>query len=84
MNNIATSVIRTVVPAIVGAVVAWLVARGVEVDPATEAQLVAALTALLTGVYYALVRLAERRWPEAGWLLGTAKQPTYVHERELR
>lgn len=84
MNDLATSIIRTIVPTVVGAVIAWLVARGVTVDPATEAQLTAALVAVLTGVYYALARLAERKWPNAGWLLGTPKQPTYVTEDELR
>ena len=63
MNDLVTSIIRTVVPTVVGAVLAWLLARGVTVDPATETQLTAALVALLTAVYYAAARLAESRWP---------------------
>lgn len=87
MNDLAVSIIRTVVPTVVGAVVAWLVfvgavvawlvARGINIDDTTAAQLVAALTAVLTAVYYAVARLAERKWPNAGWLLGTPKQPSY-------
>lgn len=71
------SLIRTYVPIAVGAVLAWLASRGVNVDDGAAQGLVAFLTALLSALYYAVARLLESRWPQAGWLLGSPKQPTY-------
>lgn len=75
MNPFAASLIRTIVPIIVGAVLSWLALVGLDVDPAGSAGLSTFLTALLTGGYYALVRLVETRVPQVGWLLGLAKSP---------
>jgi len=73
-----TSHIRTIVPA----GMAWLLTRAgeqwggswLEVDGE-------ALTTLVVfgvlAVYYAAARALEHRWPRAGWLLGSPKQPTY-------
>lgn len=73
-----TSLIRTLVPILVG----WLLSLGVvSAAGVTEEQLTLALTGLLTVagqvVYYLLLRLAEQRWPAAGVLLGSRRQPTY-------
>jgi len=72
-----TAHIRTYVPIFVG----WCLARigetlggPLDVDGAT---LSAAVTGLVIAVYYAAARYAEQRWPAAGWLLGSRKQPTY-------
>lgn len=67
---------RTVVPLIVGALVAWLAHAGIGVDSA-------AATAWLTGAfsagYYALFRLLEAHVsPAWGWLLGLARPPAYA------
>jgi hypothetical protein len=43
----------------------------------TEADLTTAVTALVTGVYYVAARLLEQRWPAAGVLLGSRRQPAY-------
>lgn len=77
MNDLAISVIRTVVPSIVGAVLAFLTARGIELDAEAAANLTGFLTALLGGLYYVVVRLIERKHPKAGVLLGKAKTPEY-------
>lgn len=75
MNTTITSLIRTYVPVAVGAVVAWLLALGVNLDDQTTAGLTAALTGVITAVYYTLVRLLETRYPWVGALLGVPKSP---------
>lgn len=77
MTNFVLSLIRTYVPIAVGAVVAWLVTLGVEVDVNTQAGLVVALTGVLQAVYYTVVRLLEKKFPKVGVLLGSATTPTY-------
>lgn len=79
MNDLVVSWIRTAVPVAVGAVLAWLASvAGVVVSPNASAGLTAGITAVLAAVYYALVRLAEKRWPWVGVLLGAMRQPTYT------
>lgn len=77
MSDLVVSLIRTYVPVVVGTVIAWLVAQGIDVTPETEVQLVAGLTGIISAAYYGVVRLLERRWPVVGYLLGSKKQPTY-------
>lgn len=65
-------------PTIVGAVLGWFTARGLELPADAEAQLTGFLMWLATAVYYVAVRLAETYLsPKFGWLLGLAKQPSY-------
>lgn len=78
MNDFVTSLIRTYVPIGVGALAAWLTARGIEVDAVTAQGLVPFLTAVFSGGYYLAVRLAEKKWPQVGWLLGQAKAVKYT------
>lgn len=68
------SIIRTVVPVVVGSAITWLAARGVDIDGQAVAS---AVTTIATAVYYGIVRAAESRWPRAGWLLGVARAPRY-------
>lgn len=79
ISDTIVSVIRTVVPAIVGTVIAWLASRWFDLsqyENAVNAWLVPACIA----VYYALVRLLERKWPVFGVLLGARKQPVYIDQ----
>ena len=69
------SFLRTIVPAIVGAVVAYLVSLGLEVDEDFEKALTAVLFAVFTGLYYLIVRVIEMKLPIVGVLLGYAKSP---------
>jgi hypothetical protein len=79
MKALFDSLVRTVVPLIVGAVISFFVTRGVPLDPEFESTLTIALTAAFTGVYYIAVRLFEVYVsPKFGWLLGLAKQPEYA------
>lgn len=77
MSDMFTSIIRTWVPTMVGAVLSWLAVQGVELDAGTEQSLVIGLTGALTAVYYALARFLEQRFSWAGYLLGSKKQPSY-------
>jgi uncharacterized membrane protein len=71
------SLIRTWVPIAVGVVIAWLTAHGVSTDPTVSAGFVAGFTGLLSGAYYALVRLLEAKFPFLGVLLGVPKSASY-------
>lgn len=80
------SVVRSIVPVIVGALLSLpfapdvMDALGVDQDKVTTAVtlVVAALVAALSGVYYSLVRWAETRWPNVGVLLGWIGAPLYA------
>ena len=78
MNSLVTSIIRTWTPMIVGAIVAWLAAKGIKVDAASADGLVAFLTGLFSALYYLIARFLEAHYPKAGWLLGVPAQPNYV------
>jgi hypothetical protein len=75
MTVFIAGLIRTVVPAIVGALAAWLVSLGLDLPADAYEGLTAALGLLFTGIYYAVVRLIEDRVPQFGCLLGLAKSP---------
>lgn len=81
MNNLVTSIIRTVIPVLVGTVITWLqINLGVTVDDATSATLVSTATGITIAAYYVAVRWLETRFPKIGWLLGLAKAPGYSDE----
>lgn len=79
MSDFFTSLIRTYVPIIVGAVAGWLTAKGVHVDANAVAGLTAFLGGLFSAVYYLAVRLLEKKFPSAGVLLGSTKKPVYTN-----
>lgn len=84
MNNFMTSIVRTYVPIVVGSVLSFLAVRyGLAVTPDIENQLVAGLTGLIIAVYYGIVRLLERKFPQVGVLLGSAQKPVYVEPANL-
>ena len=70
------SILRTLVPVAVGAVIGWLASAGITADPQLEAALGAALTAAGTAAYYVVARLLEVHVsPHFGWLLGSTQSP---------
>lgn len=74
--QIFPSVIRTIVPMIVGWILAQLAIRGLNLPPDTVTQVV---TWVITAAYYGLARVLETRFkPVWGWLLGLPKAPTYA------
>lgn len=78
ISDTMAGIIRTAVPAVVGAGVAFAAAHGIAVDTNTVNQLVYMLTPLFIAVYYAAVRLLENKFPQAGWLLGFPASPSYA------
>ncbi|WP_084963765.1 hypothetical protein [Thermoactinospora rubra] len=72
------SIIRTVVPVIVGVLLGWAAKVGLDLPEGPVTQLV---TIVITGAYYALARWVESWWPAAGRILLAAgltkKQPSY-------
>lgn len=74
MSDYVVSLVRTLAPVVAGAAATWLIKVGIEIDSAALESLI---FAVVTGVWYAIVRWAEDRFPWAGWLLGIRKQPVY-------
>ena len=79
VHNYVTSVIRTGVQLTVGALVAWLLALGIDVGAEANTGLTIGLTALVVGIYYAVVRLVEPKLPAflRAILMG-GKPPVYT------
>jgi hypothetical protein len=74
-----SSVVRTLFPLIVGAVIAFLVKSGIPTAGDFTETLTTLLTVAFSGVYYIAVRLLETYvTPKFGWLLGLAKTVTYA------
>lgn len=73
------SIVRTVVPLIVGVVVGQAARLGLDLGPGAVTAIV---TAVVGTVYYGLARLVEERWPAAGRVLLalglTRQKPEYV------
>ena len=81
MGDLLVSLIRTYVPAVVGAVIGWVVVTfGFEVPKEQVAELTAYATTAALALYYLAARLLERWHPVFGWLLGSKKQPEYPPE----
>ena len=73
-NSLLPSVLRTVVPVVVG----YLLTLGVISSSVDEPTLTTAVTGVVTVAYYVVVRLVETYVsPKFGWLLGYAKTPEY-------
>lgn len=82
LHDYLISLIRTAVPAGVGALLAWLASRaGIVLDSDSSTALTAGVVAVAIGGYYALVRALEVRWPVVGTLLGRRAQPSYDDTR---
>jgi len=77
MSDTLVSLIRTWVPVAVGAGLAWLATLGLSIGDDLTAEASIALTGVAVAIYYSAVRLAERRWPWLGILLGRRDEPTY-------
>jgi uncharacterized membrane protein YcaP (DUF421 family) len=70
--DLAPSFVRTAVPLIVGPLIARY---GFDADDPTVSVVI---SAVVSYVYYVIVRVLELKAPTLGYLLGIAKQPTYV------
>ena len=75
MSDLSKSIIRSVTPIIVGAVVALLAHLGLsEFSGAASAEVVV----LVAAAYSAGVRVLEKKWPQLGILLGVPGAPAYA------
>ncbi len=74
MSDYVISVIRTVVPAAVGLILAQLLKLGIEVDAGA---LTVVIDGVLIGAWYAVARWIESNVPWLSWINGIRKQPSY-------
>lgn len=77
ISDYVASIIRTVVPTAVGAIISWAVSLGITLPASAKDLLTPALAFAAAILYYLLVRWLEKRWPKLGVLLGVPKQPVY-------
>jgi hypothetical protein len=73
-----TAVIRTIVPSIVGFLLAFLASHNIHVSADVQEYLTGLLTVALGGAYYVVASALQSRWPLAGLLLGSTARPTYT------
>lgn len=79
LASYAVSLIRTVVPVLVGRLLSLPLVHPV-VDALgirDTANVATTVTAALIVAFYALSRALEQKWPKAGWLLGIPSAPVY-------
>lgn len=77
MTDYIASLIRTYVPAVVGAVLV-VIGNALDLGTLDTADNRTKVVGAIFVVYYAVVRLAEKKWPKLGWLLGLPKPPSYT------
>lgn len=75
MTAFTLSLIRTWVPVIAGSIISWLAVMGLQIDTEGEKGLTIFLTGLLIGLYYLIIRLIGKKFPQIEVLLGSAKSP---------
>ncbi|WP_432789230.1 hypothetical protein QYM46_12900 [Brevibacterium sp. K11IcPPYGO002] len=73
-----TSIIRTVVPIIVGAIASALATVGFELSDEGRELIGTVLGALIAIAYYIIARALEQKFPNAGVLLGKPSRPVYL------
>lgn len=66
MTNTTRNIIRTAVPSLVGAAVAYITKATAHVSPTV----LAVVFPVATTAYYTLVRLLEEKFPKMSWLIG--------------
>lgn len=72
----APSIVRTLVPVVVGQIAAYLATIGVILPEDVMAAVTVVLGFAFTSVYYIVVRWLEQKWPKLGALLGWASVPS--------
>jgi hypothetical protein len=77
MTDFFASLIRTYAPALVG-VVLVAIGNALDVGGLDTADNRAKVVGAIFVLYYAGIRLLEKKYPRAGWLLGLAKTPGYT------
>lgn len=76
-KDIWTSIVRTLTPVVVGALITFFSTHGYTFNDEAMQGMRVFIEALFTTGYYLIARILEIVHPNFGWLLGWAKQPTY-------
>ena len=85
MNPFAASLIRTIVPIVVGSILGLLATIGLNIDVEGQQGLLTLINSMFVGGYYLTIRWIETKVPQVGWLLGLAKTPdTYTADTKGR
>ena len=74
---VASQIRTIVVPGIVAVLATWAAYAHMTLNPDAAT----AVTGLLAFAYWLIVRLLERKWPKAGWLLLFPVPPSYTHDQ---
>lgn len=78
LNDVATSVIRTLVPIAVGGGLTLLgTSAGIHVPAEYNHVVDEVATLVIGGAYYGIVRGLEAKFPRLGWFLGVPRKPVY-------
>lgn len=75
MTAFVLSLIRTIVPIVVGSVLGWLAVIGLEIDSEGQQGLAIFIAGTLTASYYTAVRWIGQRFPGVEILLGSRQTP---------
>ena len=73
-----TSIIRTVVPIVVGTIASALATVGFQLSDEGAELIGTILGALIAIAYYVIARALEQKFPNAGVLLGKPSRPVYL------
>lgn len=76
--DMVTSIVRTVTPIIAGAIITFFASKGFNFDQSFTTNLYAVIQAIVSGLYYIIVRFIEVKFPSFGVLLGSKKAPQYT------
>lgn len=79
----APSFVRTLVPAAVGQLVAYVATLGIAVPGDVEIAMTVILGFIATTIWYVVVRFVEQKWPKFGALLGWAATPGVYAKRHI-
>lgn len=71
-------IIKTITPFVVGWIISLLTTWGIDLPEDQLANITNALTLIFGAIYYVVVVLISKRWPEAERFLGSSKKPTYI------
>lgn len=70
MTPVVRNIVRTAVPAVVGAVASFITKVTAHLTPAETAT----LFPIVTTAYYSVIRVLEAKYPKLSWLLGALPQ----------
>jgi len=77
MSSILTAITRTLVPTVIGWIVAGFALVGITVPDDVQGWLSGVIVFLVALIWYIGVRALEAKWPKLGVLLGVPSKPVY-------